>query len=51
MPMLDAALAFALTMLAVASVVTAVVGKLAASATYRRQLFLEQLQTFYARHV
>lgn len=51
MPMLDAALAFAITMLAVASIVTAIVGKIGASSTYRQKTFRAQLEKFYESHV
>ena len=51
MPMLDAALAFAITMLAIASVVTAIVGKIGASATYRAETLKRQLRKFYRTHV
>lgn len=51
MPMLDAVLAFALTMLAVASLVSAIVSKIGASANYRKETFGKQLAAFYEVHV
>lgn len=51
MPMLDAALAFAITMLGVASIVTAIVGKIGASKSYRSEKLKEQLRDFYHAYV